>query len=319
MLKGWQLVAAAALVMAAPASALAARGYATSTVNMRAGPSTEYPVVATVPDDARVNIHGCLSDHDWCDVTWRGNRGWVSARYLDYFYSGRYVYLPSYFDEIDVPVVTFALGPYWDSYYTGRPWYGRRAYWEGVWRAHGRYGFAGYRGGHRHAGQSRPAGPTGPGAGQTGHRHVARPGHNVPGERAGRFSNRIGHAGGPFRHEALPGARHEHMQFGAAPGRAHVGGHAGFGGHAGMRAGVPQFRGGGHGGPHFGAGPRGSTTGFAGGGAGPHFGGGRGGGGHFGGGHVGGPGGGHVGGPGPGAMGAAHGPGGGGGGPHGRH
>ena len=65
---------------------------------MRAGPGTEYPVVKTVPAGAPVNVHGCLSDHDWCDVSWSGDRGWVSADYLNYFYNNRYVYLPSYAD-----------------------------------------------------------------------------------------------------------------------------------------------------------------------------------------------------------------------------
>ena len=72
-------------------------------------------------------------------MSWNGDRGWVSAAYLNYLYNNQYVYLPDY--VADVPVVTFALNTYWGDYYPGRPWYGRLAYWRNLWRAHGRYGF----------------------------------------------------------------------------------------------------------------------------------------------------------------------------------
>jgi hypothetical protein len=62
----------------------------------------------------------------------------VSSRYLQYLHRDRYVYLPDYVDEIDVPIVPFALTSYWSSYYAGRPWYHRRAHWGGYWRSHER-------------------------------------------------------------------------------------------------------------------------------------------------------------------------------------
>src|SRR5439155_25692397 len=66
-------------------------------------------------------------------------RGWVSSQYLEYLDRNRYVYLPDYVDEIDVPVVPFVLTSYWSSYYAGRPWYQRRAYWSGYWQSHERF------------------------------------------------------------------------------------------------------------------------------------------------------------------------------------
>lgn len=116
-------------VFALPATAFAARGYSTANVHMRAGPSTGYPIVTTVPARGAVDIHGCLSNRAWCDVTWHGYRGWVSARYLEYYYRDRYVYLPQYFGTVGVPIVTFEFGPYWQHHYRGRPWYQRRDYW----------------------------------------------------------------------------------------------------------------------------------------------------------------------------------------------
>jgi hypothetical protein len=88
---------------------------------------------------ARVNIHGCIRGDAWCDVSWSDDRGWVSSQYLEYLYRNRYVYLPDYVDVVDVPEVPFVLNSYWASYYSGRPWYHRRAYWSSYWQSHARF------------------------------------------------------------------------------------------------------------------------------------------------------------------------------------
>jgi uncharacterized protein YraI len=130
-------IAAAVLLM--PAAALAAPGIVTTTVSLRAGPGEGFPTVDRIPGGAGVNIHGCLRGTAWCDVSWSNDRGWVSSQYLEYLYRNHYVYLPDYVDEIDVPVVPFMLTSYWSSYYAGRPWYHRRAYWSGYWQSHERF------------------------------------------------------------------------------------------------------------------------------------------------------------------------------------
>jgi len=130
-------IAAAMLLL--PAAALAAPGIVTTTVSLKAGPGERFPTVDRIPGGARVNIHGCLRGIAWCDVSWSDDRGWVSSRYLEYLYRNRYVYLPDYVDEIDVPVVPFVLTSYWSRYYAGRPWYHRRAHWSGYWRSHERF------------------------------------------------------------------------------------------------------------------------------------------------------------------------------------
>src|SRR6478672_11101996 len=130
-------IAAAVLLM--PAAALAAPGIVTTTVSLKAGPGGGFPTVDRIPGGDRVNIHGCLKGTAWCDVSWSDDRGWVSSQYLEYLYRDRYVYLPDYVDEIDVPVVPFVLTSYWSSYYAGRPWYQRRAHWNGYWQSHERF------------------------------------------------------------------------------------------------------------------------------------------------------------------------------------
>ena len=129
-------IAAAVLL---PTAALAAPGIVTTTVSLRAGPGEGFPTVDRIAGGARVNIHGCLRGTAWCDVSSSDDRGWVSSQYLEYLYRNRYVYLPDYVDEIDVPVVPFVLTSYWSSYYAGRPWYHRRAYWSGYWQSHERF------------------------------------------------------------------------------------------------------------------------------------------------------------------------------------
>lgn len=124
------LLAAAALVLCWPGIAAADAAFTTGNVNMRAGPSTAYPRILTIPRGAAVEVMGCLSDWNWCDTGWRGYRGWVSASYLEMLYQQRRVYVPEYAPRIGVPVITFEFGSYWDRWYRDRPWYRDRDRWE---------------------------------------------------------------------------------------------------------------------------------------------------------------------------------------------
>jgi uncharacterized protein YraI len=110
-----------------PGAAVAANGYATATVNERAGPSTGYPVVTIVPAGAGVTIYGCLSDIAWCDVAYAGTRGWVQGDYLQALYEAHRVAVPAYAPRLGIPFITFNIGVYWDNYYRHRPFYGERA------------------------------------------------------------------------------------------------------------------------------------------------------------------------------------------------
>jgi uncharacterized protein YraI len=127
-----------AALLLAPTAALAAPGIVTVLTGLRAGPGTGFPLVDRIPEGARVNIHGCLRGDAWCDVSFSDDRGWVSSQYLEYLYRNHYVYLPDYVDEVDVPIVPFVLSSYWSSYYEGRPWYRRHAYWNSYWTSHQR-------------------------------------------------------------------------------------------------------------------------------------------------------------------------------------
>lgn len=128
-----------AAMLLVPTAALAAPGIVTTSVSMKAGPGEGFPTVDRIPGGERVDIHGCIRGDAWCDVSWSGDRGWVSSEYLKYLYHNHFVYLPDYVDVIDVPIVPFVLSSYWESYYSGRPWYHRRAYWTSYWQSHARF------------------------------------------------------------------------------------------------------------------------------------------------------------------------------------
>ncbi|THF50005.1 SH3 domain-containing protein [Allorhizobium terrae] len=118
------------MAVAAPAIAEAAQAIATANVNLRAGPSTQYPPVLVVPAGNRVNIFGCLSSANWCDVGYSGYRGWISGSYLQTQYSSRRIYVdPDYYGRLGIPTVTFRIDQYWDRNYRGRDFYRDRDRW----------------------------------------------------------------------------------------------------------------------------------------------------------------------------------------------
>lgn len=115
-----------AAILAIPSIAAAASwdwARTTATVNLRAGPSVAYPRIATLPEGARVRLHGCLRHWSWCDISWRRLRGWVSGRYLTVDFEGRRRYVPDVGVYIGLPFIVFDRGVYWDRYYHDRPWY----------------------------------------------------------------------------------------------------------------------------------------------------------------------------------------------------
>jgi len=118
--------------VALPAIAAAENAKTTTDLNMRAGPSTGYPVVEVIPGGAPVTVHGCIADYDWCDTSWQDARGWVAGDYLRYFYRQSYVPVIDYGPRLGLPIVAFSVDTYWDRYYRRRPWYRDRDRWRSV-------------------------------------------------------------------------------------------------------------------------------------------------------------------------------------------
>jgi uncharacterized protein YraI len=96
-------LAGALFALAAGATAAsAATAYASSTVNVRAGAGTGYPVVGVLRPGQRVEIDYCKGA--WCLIEQRGPDGWVNANYLnadryyddDFYDDGFYLERPRY-------------------------------------------------------------------------------------------------------------------------------------------------------------------------------------------------------------------------------
>lgn len=118
------LLALAVLVGASSMATASTVAVATGNVNLRAGPSTGYPVVTVVPVGARITTFGCLTGYAWCDIAFANYRGWVSSNYIQVVYAGKPVVLtPSIAIATGVTVVVFNK-VYWDAYYPAYPWYG---------------------------------------------------------------------------------------------------------------------------------------------------------------------------------------------------
>ena len=111
-------------------AALAQEAEVTIDLNMRAGPGARYPIITTIPEGRSVEVYGCLNDYDWCDVGWRGNRGWVFTDYLEYYYHSQPRPVIEWGRRIGIPVVTFSFGDYAHRHYRNIPWYSDRARWD---------------------------------------------------------------------------------------------------------------------------------------------------------------------------------------------
>lgn len=115
---------------ALPTSAFAQQqSYTSKYVNLRAGPSRDYPIVTAVPAGVSLIVAGCLPDYRWCDVVVGPNRGWVYAGNIVYPYQGNNVPVLTYGSRVGIGITVFSIGNYWDDYYRAYPWYPQRQRW----------------------------------------------------------------------------------------------------------------------------------------------------------------------------------------------
>lgn len=129
----WLLAGMVAAVLL-PLTAKAQDSRTTAWVNMRAGPASDFPLVARVGPNTPLEVQGCTPAYDWCDVIAPGiARGWVYAAYIAYSYENSEVPVFGYGGDIGLPIIGFSVDNYWGRYYRQRPWYGDRSRFEHRW------------------------------------------------------------------------------------------------------------------------------------------------------------------------------------------
>lgn len=118
-----------AFCLMAGSTAMAYPAQVVGDLNLRAGPSKEFPVVRVLYSGVTVEVIGCESDYQWCDVEAAGQRGWANARYLEATYENRPVIVAQQGSSLALPIIGFVVGAYWASHYRDRYWYDRWPQW----------------------------------------------------------------------------------------------------------------------------------------------------------------------------------------------
>lgn len=195
----WCGLAATAALIALPGVASAQPpAVAAKSVNLRAGPGRDYPLVLQVGPGTPLAVQGCVDGYAWCDVIVPGNsRGWVYGGNIRYPYQDNQVPLLQYGAVIGLPIIGFTLGSYWGDHYRNRPFYRDRSRWEHRPMPY-RRGFAGP-----------PPGFNRPGAGMRPPHDGRFPGGGRPGEPGRGGAHPEGRGGGHDRGGG-GGGRHGH-------------------------------------------------------------------------------------------------------------
>lgn len=178
-------------------------------LGVHAGPDREYPLVAQLDEGTPLDVHACLDDWSWCDVSFDDNRGWVYAEGVSFVYQGGRVPLYSYGPRLGLPIITFSLMTYWGDHYRGRPWYAQRDTW-----AHRRMPPHERPSGHPHSAPAPERSEHSSSMGHSGYRGGEEHGHSAPpaDSRGGMASPSHGGSmshGSHGRHNAPPSRPHE--------------------------------------------------------------------------------------------------------------
>jgi uncharacterized protein YraI len=94
--------------------------FTVGSTNLRTGPGTNFPIVATIPGGAAVNVGRC--NNGWCGAAWRSFSGFVASSRLGWGGGGVPI--------VAVPPASFRVG-----FHAGFPYYfyGNRWYHRGRW------------------------------------------------------------------------------------------------------------------------------------------------------------------------------------------
>jgi len=101
---------AALSLLAMSGAALATEVTAVTDLNVRAGPSPQYPVVGFIGASETTQLDGCLENSKWCSVVTADGEGWVYADYLTGDFGGSTVVLSQRPANSEVTIVEAPRG-----------------------------------------------------------------------------------------------------------------------------------------------------------------------------------------------------------------
>lgn len=78
-----KVIAVALVPILVTSPVLSAPGVTTSSVNFRSGPGTQFSSIRVLPGGTAVDIGDCEESGSWCAITVKGQKGFVSGRYLE--------------------------------------------------------------------------------------------------------------------------------------------------------------------------------------------------------------------------------------------
>ncbi len=106
------LIAGLAAVLLMSGAALAeVPATATTELNVRAGPGTNFPVGGVIPEGGRAVIGGCVADSRWCTVSYDGGQGWAYSDYLSADLGGQQVVITDRVTDLGVPATVYEGPP----------------------------------------------------------------------------------------------------------------------------------------------------------------------------------------------------------------
>jgi uncharacterized protein YraI len=140
-----QLLGAAALLALSTGLAAATPAAVERSANVRSGPGTGYPVIATLPPGTVVDAGPCTN---WCRIAWSEGEGYMARSLLALGAGppavavGPAPYYDDYYDD-DYPYFGYAYGPSVGVYVPPRRWYRHRPGRPGWGNRPGRPGWGG--------------------------------------------------------------------------------------------------------------------------------------------------------------------------------
>ncbi len=106
------LIAGIAATLLLSGTALAAVPViATTELNVRAGPGTNFPVVGMIAEGGAAVIGGCVAETRWCTVSYDGGEGWAYSDYLTADLGGQQVIITERGTDLGVPATVYEGPP----------------------------------------------------------------------------------------------------------------------------------------------------------------------------------------------------------------